>query len=1478
MKTMDRKKIIVIFILLMATTNLPAGFNPSEQSIFNSKFDTYQIISLDAFNRHSLVSNHRDLIICGETIDSTTWLRYFQNDGNITYLYQTEVPISDMPIYTGRGQSISAADFDKDGLLDLAASASLYNRTPYFLGYFTNFGLANGFSTGHYDFEPDANKRVTEQIESCDFNNDTFPDLITAGLDKSLKTNRLRIYLNLQNGSFDPNAIELIKTKNSTFTFKFAIADFNNDGYWDIAATSSNNAFSLYLNNGLSGFNAGIPHDTGDPIYGSIKSVDYDMDGNIDIAIMGKIMLPSTNYEIRLYRNLGNGTFSSSQTTPEPDWGCRGSIAFSDSDHNGYPDMAVAGSYSNAKSTLRVYLNSLGTYDPAEIYPEPGLGVIAPGTVAWVDVDNDKDPDLCRAQKNTLAIMDSDYLPSFYFNTEITPNAPPSIPSGISCHVSGDKWTFTCAPSSDDHTGITGLQYYFYVDTNANAPFLTEAPLPVDPNGCMNIGNASLISGIPTHVVHQAKNRLSVRVRAYDSALIPSGASLTQTFSVPSISALHVPIPLSLTSARISWQNIANETSYTLFRNNLPSLSGSTRFGFPANQTNFDDSGLSSPGSIYYYFLRAYSDLGYSGTYGPVECQTLPPKSTTWSANATSPVTVQATIKKIASATSYTMFVNITTNTSTSVAKGGSTGPMTNILLSGLTPGVTNYLWIKSYSPIGTMGFSSRYGILMPPEAVAILSVIQIGSNSVSCTWNNLANETSYTLTCNSVVVKGTPINATNAVVSNLAPGTTNIFTVRGYNASGAGIPSAPFPHLMRPARPKFITIGTPPQNTVELRWKRISSATSYSLFRNTVLSTNTLTNIGGTGFPSTNFSDLAAAPHTTYYYWIRSYNGSGGSFLSSPTNIVTRPGKPVIHNVYPILTNQNAVSWRPIPTVTSYSLYRHTSADSNGSQKIGGITSPSTNFQDMTVSPNMRFYYWIKAFNQSGHSPVSDPVAVWSKPTPPHVFSAKSTLPQSVNLTWSNIPNATSYSLYRNISNATLSTTKLGGTLSPITVFSDYGILTDTPYYYWIKTFNPAGGSAYSTVRQVVTPVYPPILTECVPTSTNSISLKWQNIPNETGYTLYRSTIADFSSAMVLTWKDINITNFIDTGLASQTTYFYWIRVVTAGGSSPLSSFASNSTFSPFMAPVISNIELSQRIDFSGIVDIKFFAYDQNSDTCVIPIGEILYSTNSNTWLPLTRKTTNSFTLTPIPTQQNVEWNLSADLPMREKTNVFIKFRIRDAIDFSTLLSNTSPFRVDTLSPRGLHAITPRNNSSNRGSEAELSVTQVTDLSPVTYQFQIWKIHDSGNSISSGWIAQPRWKTENLLIDTGYAWRTASRDAFGNQSGWITNVFINLFAEVDHTKNKLVIAPNRISRLVKQDVRILVGGLNSTATHFEILVMDSSGVVIKNLGKIDATRLETGILWNLQNEYGQTVKPGLYFIIARDKSQYFIRKLFIQE
>ncbi len=366
-----------------------------------------------------------DLAITGNT-GSGFVSRVYKNNGDGSF---NQAPVSIPVIPLGSGLSDGAVawgDFDNDGDLDIAINGTLNpgNRLFVFRG--------NGNGTFNPSpIYPNPGWGDTGMITWADFNNDGYLDLAASGYDGSAGHNY--IFLNNRLGDFNHTPVEPDATWGpASFDNWVSAADFNNDGNLDLAVVGTDAGYNgharIYKGNGNGTFNASyVSLDANnDQGYSSITFGDYNLDGNLDVEVGG-------NDLFAVNTNNGNGTFGTAVT---PEGGAGGGqfgnnfggvfAAWADINNDGKPDMVVSGYRETNSGMVRLELNNgNGTFTPTEI--QPALQSFC--QVALGDLDNDGDVDAVM-----LGSSPNYYLAAFFNKNSDMGNANtiPVPPAGLS--------------------------------------------------------------------------------------------------------------------------------------------------------------------------------------------------------------------------------------------------------------------------------------------------------------------------------------------------------------------------------------------------------------------------------------------------------------------------------------------------------------------------------------------------------------------------------------------------------------------------------------------------------------------------------------------------------------------------------------------------------------------------------------------------------------------------------------------------------------------------------------------------------------------------------------------------------------------------------------------------------------------------------------------------------------------------------------
>jgi fibronectin type 3 domain-containing protein len=189
-----------------------------------------------------------------------------------------------------------------------------------------------------------------------------------------------------------------------------------------------------------------------------------------------------------------------------------------------------------------------------------------------------------------------------------------------------------------------------------------------------------------------------------------------------------------------------------------------------------------------------------------------------------------------------------------------------------------------------------------------------------------------------------------------------------------------------------------------------------------------------------------------------------------------------------------------------------------------------------------------------AGNVATPTPVPATPPGVPQNVVATVNSTTQ-IAVTWSAVPSASSYNVYRcsgaGCTPTSLLTTVTAGATSPM--HTNTGLTAGTTYRYNIKAVNSGGTSAASSIVTGVTsssctaPSVPGSLA-ATRISSSQINVSWNaSTGSPTGYKLYRGTTVGFTPGGSNLIASPTGTTYSDTGLTANTTYYY--KVASTNG-----------------------------------------------------------------------------------------------------------------------------------------------------------------------------------------------------------------------------------------------------------------------------------------------------------------------------------------
>lgn len=296
--------------------------------------------------------------------------------------------------------AIISADFDADGLLDLATANFDTHDVSVMLGN------ADGTFQAAQDF---AASNGPLSIVTGDLNADGQLDLVTAN------NADVSVLLGNGNGSFQaPANLDIGSLPTSV-----AVGDFNADGKLDLGVAS--NVFypgyvgyysyypgfhvgraNVLLGNGSGGFAAPSVTPLGYGYHESAALADYNGDGKLDFAT-------ANHYygTVAVLPGSGNGTLGTASSFAVAS--AARSLLAEDVSGDGAVDLIKSNQYSNSVGVLLG--SGSGSFESAQFYPTGNY----PSAVALADLNNDGDSDLVTANwgDGTLSVLFGDGNGSF---------------------------------------------------------------------------------------------------------------------------------------------------------------------------------------------------------------------------------------------------------------------------------------------------------------------------------------------------------------------------------------------------------------------------------------------------------------------------------------------------------------------------------------------------------------------------------------------------------------------------------------------------------------------------------------------------------------------------------------------------------------------------------------------------------------------------------------------------------------------------------------------------------------------------------------------------------------------------------------------------------------------------------------------------------------------------------------------------------
>jgi len=336
--------------------------------------------------------------------------------------------------------------------------------------------------------------------------------------------------------------------------------------------------------------------------------------------------------------------------------------------------------------------------------------------------------------------------------------------------------------------------------------------------------------------------------------------------------------------------------------------------------------------------------------------------------------------------------------------------------------------------------------------------------------------------------------------------------------------------------------VATPGNAKVTLTWSALAGATGYRLYRATngvwaptpVASTTTTT-----------YTNYSLVNGTTYTFAVAGYTSGGTGPQSLAVSAL--PLAPPAGLTATFGDTRITLDWTPSAGASTYTVYRKVSGELAFTEFATGVVAPP--FIDTGLTNGTRYYYQLRAFGGGTQSGISATVSAVPLPPPPAAPPVVTAVPGNarVTLTWSALPDATSYKIYRSTT-GTFDGPAIASTTS--TTFKNTGLVNGTMYYYTVAGRNMGGEGPRATTVSA-TPVAPPPTPVDVAAAAGdkSVTLSWTPSAGADGYKVYRGTITNRQATTPV--ATVTGSPFVDLTVVNGPTYFYKVAAYNLGGDS---------------------------------------------------------------------------------------------------------------------------------------------------------------------------------------------------------------------------------------------------------------------------------------------------------------------------------------
>ncbi len=647
--------------------------------------------------------------------------------------------------------------------------------------------------------------------------------------------------------------------------------------------------------------------------------------------------------------------------------------------------------------------------------------------------------------------------------------------------------------------------------------------------------------------------------------------------------------PTSHSTLKLEWDDLPNETGYRVEKLNQ-SVWPAVWVPFAnltAGTTQYTATGLSE-GSSYQFRIFANNALGESqpSLIGTARTLLATPTQLAAIVYSGSRIDLSWVDNSAIEQNYYVEMATLANNDWRHV--GWLPANSTHFTATGPFNGSTDYMFrVKAYHPGYNLGYvtqylpnSSLYSDLLQVQTPAFpnvpsgLQAVATTATSVSLSWTDLSNETMYRIersdTANPFdwsLIDEVPANTTTYTDPSCWEGRPFYYRVVASNSLGNSAPSSTLVATTKLGTPTNLTATPFSGAKMALTWVDHSFNENGFTIEQSLNGTTGWVSVGWAAANANHFD--APGPFlgsTPYYFRVKAikqgpdiyptlWNESAYSSIAQTTTPAF-PNPPTGLTSTLVTDTSVTLSWTDLPNETDYMIERQVG---NLWAAIDTVPANVTTYTDTNLEERRSYVYRVTATNLLGQSAASQPISVFTHLATPTGLAAQVLSGGRIDLSWNDRSIYEQYYIVEQSLDGSV-WKSIGSTFSTSNSFTASGPFDGSTVYRFrvrghkYSTINsPEDQSANSNVVTLTTPAFPnqPTGLAITNVSATSLALSWNNLSNETGFRVERS-----SAGVPVTWTPLqtvsaNTTTFVDSNVTEGTFYSYRIVAVNESGES---------------------------------------------------------------------------------------------------------------------------------------------------------------------------------------------------------------------------------------------------------------------------------------------------------------------------------------